>query len=76
MLGKYMKQAHINHSPPQQFRGLSTTLLQVQCTMLDAWGWCTGTTQRDDFSKGSQDLFPQDLGRSKALTRASLMAQW
>ena len=20
---------------------------QVQCTMLDAWGWCTGTTQRD-----------------------------
>ena len=21
--------------------------VQVQCTMLDAWGWCTGTTQRD-----------------------------
>ena len=19
----------------------------VQCTILDAWGWCTGTTQRD-----------------------------
>ena len=21
--------------------------VQVQCTILDAWGWCTGTTQRD-----------------------------
>ena len=21
--------------------------IQVRCTMLDAWGWCTGTTQRD-----------------------------
>ena len=21
--------------------------VQVQCTMLDAWGWCTGMTQRD-----------------------------
>ena len=20
---------------------------QVRCTILDAWGWCTGTTQRD-----------------------------
>ena len=20
----------------------------VQCTILDAWGWCTGRTQRDD----------------------------
>ena len=20
---------------------------QVQCKILDAWGWCTGTTQRD-----------------------------
>ena len=20
---------------------------QVQCTILDAWGWCTGTTQRE-----------------------------
>ena len=22
--------------------------VQVRCTILDAWGWCTGTTQRDD----------------------------
>ena len=22
-------------------------LEQVQCTILDAWGWCTGMTQRD-----------------------------
>ena len=21
-------------------------LVQVRCAMLDAWGWCTGTTQR------------------------------
>ena len=21
--------------------------VQVRCTILDAWGWCTGTTQRD-----------------------------
>ena len=21
--------------------------VQVQCTILDAWGWCTGMTQRD-----------------------------
>ena len=22
--------------------------VQVQCTILDAWGWCTGTTQREE----------------------------
>ena len=21
--------------------------VQVRCMILDAWGWCTGTTQRD-----------------------------
>ena len=21
--------------------------VQVRCTILDAWGWCTGTTQRE-----------------------------
>ena len=21
--------------------------IQFRCTILDAWGWCTGTTQRD-----------------------------
>ena len=21
--------------------------VQVRCTVLDAWGWCTGTTQRE-----------------------------
>ena len=25
--------------------------VQVQCTMLDAWGWCTGTTQRDGMGR-------------------------
>ena len=25
--------------------------VQVRCTILDAWGWCTGTTQRDDMGR-------------------------
>ena len=25
--------------------------VQVRCTILDAWGWCTGTTQRDGMGK-------------------------
>ena len=25
--------------------------VQVQCTMLDAWGWCTGTIQRDGMGR-------------------------
>ena len=25
--------------------------VQVQCTILDAWGWCTGTTQRDGMGR-------------------------
>ena len=24
---------------------------QVRCTILDAWGWCTGMTQRDDMGR-------------------------
>ena len=26
-------------------------LVQVRCTILDAWGWCTGTTQRDSMGR-------------------------
>ena len=25
---------------------------KVQCMILDAWGWCTGTTQRDGVGMG------------------------
>ena len=25
--------------------------VQVQCTILDAWGWCTGKTQRDGMGR-------------------------
>ena len=25
--------------------------VQVQCTILDAWSWCTGTTQRDGMGR-------------------------
>ena len=25
--------------------------VQVQCKILDAWGWCTGTTQRDGMGR-------------------------
>ena len=28
--------------------------VQVQCTILDAWGWCTGTTQRDGGEGGGR----------------------
>ena len=30
---------------------LELVLVQVRCTILDAWGWCTGTTQRDGMGK-------------------------
>ena len=26
-------------------------LVQVRCTILDAWGWCTGMTQRDGMGR-------------------------
>ena len=26
-------------------------LVQVRCAILDAWGWCTGTTQRDGMGR-------------------------
>ena len=26
--------------------------VQVRCMILDAWGWCTGTTQRDGMGRG------------------------
>ena len=29
--------------------------VQVQCTILDAWGWCTGTTQRDGMGWGRRE---------------------
>ena len=28
-----------------------TSPVQVRCTILDAWGWCTGTTQRDGMGR-------------------------
>ena len=27
------------------------TGVQVRCTILDAWGWCTGVTQRDGMGR-------------------------
>ena len=27
----------------------------VQCTILDAWGWCTGTTQRDGMGREEKE---------------------
>ena len=34
--------------------GLATRFIlpvQVRCTILDAWGWCTGTTQKDGMGR-------------------------
>ena len=28
-----------------------SAIVQVRCTMLDAWGWCTGTNQRDGMGR-------------------------
>ena len=33
------------------FRKGSEPEIQVRCTILDAWGWCTGTTQRDGMGR-------------------------
>ena len=38
---------------------------QVRCTILDAWGWCTGTTQRDGMGR-------EEGGRSGWGTRVCL----
>ena len=35
--------------------------VQVQCTMLDAWDWCTGTTQRDDMGREEGGGFRMDF---------------
>ena len=29
--------------------------VQVQCTILDAWGWCTGTTQKDGVGRRREE---------------------
>ena len=31
--------------------------VQVRCTILDAWGWCTGTTQRDGMGREEGEGF-------------------
>ena len=30
---------------------LELVSVQVRCMILDAWGWCTGTTQRDGMGR-------------------------
>ena len=35
--------------------------VQVQCTMLDAWDWCTGTTQRDGMGREEGGGFRMDF---------------
>ena len=31
--------------------------VQVRCTILDAWGWCTGTTQGEGVGGGQGEGF-------------------
>ena len=31
--------------------GIMTKNKEVQCTLLDTWGWCTGMTQRDGMGR-------------------------
>ena len=35
--------------------------VQVQCMMLDAWDWCTGTTQRDGMGREEGGGFRMDF---------------
>ena len=35
--------------------------VQVQCTILDAWDWCTGTTQRDGMGREEGGGFRMDF---------------
>ena len=44
--------------------------VQVRCTILDAWGWCTGTTQRDGM--GSWGNLIHCLGTHKSLNQPTL----
>ena len=43
------------HSPksshPLPYHVWNELPVQVRCTILDAWGWCTGTTQRDGMGR-------------------------
>ena len=41
--------------------GLKLLPVQVQCTMLDAWDWCTGTTQRDGMGREEGGGFRMDF---------------
>ena len=34
--------------------------VQVQCTILEAWGWCTGTTQRDGMGREEGGGFTEE----------------
>ena len=43
-----------SNTPPKKTRSMPTVLLCALtsgCTILDAWGWCTGMTQRDGMGR-------------------------
>ena len=39
--------------------------VHIQCTMLDAWGWCTGTTQRDGMGREEGGGFRMEKKQKK-----------
>jgi len=41
MIRKFYIKYHVGNELP----------VQVRCMMLDAWGWCTGTAQRDGMGR-------------------------
>ena len=52
--GEKDRYKHLNAEFQRIARRDKKTLLmpvQVQCTILDAWGWCSGTTQRDGMER-------------------------
>ena len=48
-----------------KYHGRNELPVQVQCTILDAWGWCTGTTQR--YGMGREEGGGFRMGHSSVL---------
>ena len=50
-----------------KYHGRNELPVQVQCTILDAWGWCTGMAQRDGMGSWLQkSCSGNNINRNKA----------
>ena len=52
MIDFFSKKKHIQESEKKKGKLKRNELpVQVRCMILDAWGWCTGMTQRDSMGR-------------------------